>query len=78
MHLMVQPEVAATALGDELLTKQGFMSRILACAPESLIGKRMHKSPPPEAAQVLQTIQRPHAGHHGDAISARTRHAKRA
>ena len=27
------------------------MSRILACAPESLIGKRMH-SCPPEAAQV--------------------------
>ena len=54
MHLMVQPEVAATALADELLTKQGFMSRILACAPESLIGKRMHKASPPEAAQVLQ------------------------
>ena len=54
MHLMVQPEVAATALADELLTKQGFMSRILACAPESLIGKRMHKAPPPEAAQVLR------------------------
>ena len=54
MHLMVQPEVAATALTDELLTKQGFMSRILACAPEGLIGKRMHKSPPPEAEQVLQ------------------------
>ena len=54
MHLMIQPEVAATALGDELLTKQGFMSRILACAPESLIGTRMHKEPPPEAAQVLQ------------------------
>ena len=46
MHLMVQPEVAATALGDELLTKQGFLSRILACAPESLIGKRMHKASP--------------------------------
>ena len=76
MHLMVQPEVAATALGDELLTKQGFMSRILACAPESLIGKRMHKAPPPEAAQVLQRIQRPHPGHHGGAVSARTRHAK--
>jgi hypothetical protein len=30
------------------------MSRILACAPESLIGKRMHKAPPPEAEQVLQ------------------------
>src|SRR5215831_9030663 len=54
MHLMVQPEVATTALADELLAKQGFMSRILACAPASLIGKRMHKDSPPQAAQVLQ------------------------
>ena len=54
MHLMVQPEVAATALGDEILAKQGFLSRILACAPEGLIGKRMHKASSPEAMQVLQ------------------------
>jgi hypothetical protein len=54
MHLMVQPEVAAAALTDELLTKQGFLSRILVCASESVIGKRMHKDSPPEAAQVLQ------------------------
>jgi hypothetical protein len=54
MHLMIQPEVAATALGDEILAKQGFLSRILACAPESLIGKRMHKASWPEATQVLQ------------------------
>jgi hypothetical protein len=54
MHLMVQPEVATTALADELLARQGFMSRILACAPASLIGKRMHKDSAPEAAQVLQ------------------------
>jgi hypothetical protein len=54
MHLMIQPEVAAAALGDEMLTKQGFLSRILLCAPKSLIGKRMHTSPPPEAAQTLQ------------------------
>ena len=51
---MVQPEVAATALGDEILAKQGFLSRILACAPESLIGKRIHKASSPEAMQVLQ------------------------
>ena len=76
MHLMVQPEVAATALADELLTKQGFMSRILACAPESLIGKRMHKAAPPEAAQVLRQYKEQHAKRHGDAVSARTRHAK--
>jgi hypothetical protein len=33
MHLMVQPEVANRAFADELLTKQGFMSRILTCLP---------------------------------------------
>ena len=54
MHLMVQPKVAAAALSDELLQQQGFMSRILVCAPDSLIGKRTHKPPPPEAAQALQ------------------------
>jgi hypothetical protein len=58
MHLMVQPEVAATALTDELINKQGFMSRILACAPEALIGERMHKSPPLEAAQVLRDYEK--------------------
>jgi hypothetical protein len=56
-HLMVQPEVAATALNDEILTKQGFLSRILTCAPEGLIGKRMHKGPPPEAAQILKEYE---------------------
>jgi hypothetical protein len=58
MHLMVQPEVAAAALNDEILTKQGFLSRILACAPEGLIGKRMHKSPPPEAVQALKEYEK--------------------
>ena len=53
------------------------MSRILACAPESLIGKRMHKAPPPEAAQVLQTYKERMLTHPGDAVSARARHAKR-
>jgi hypothetical protein len=57
MHLMVQPEVAATALNDEILTKQGFLSRILACAPKGLIGKRMHKSPPPEAVEALREYE---------------------
>src|SRR5262249_33974668 len=54
MHLMVQPEVAKAALGDELLTKQGFLSRILVSTPTSLIGTRMHKASPPEAALALQ------------------------
>jgi hypothetical protein len=54
MHLMVQPEVAAAALADELLIKQGFLARILICYPESLIGKRMHREPSPGAMEALQ------------------------
>ena len=42
MHLMVRN---VCTVGDELLTKQKFMSRILARTPDSLIGKRMHKTP---------------------------------
>jgi hypothetical protein len=57
MHLMVQPEVVAVALGDELLTKQGFTSRILMCTPISLIGTRMHKEAQPEAAHTLQQFK---------------------
>jgi hypothetical protein len=58
MHLMIQPEVAALALCDELLLKQGFLSRILVCSPESLIGKRKHKSPSPEAEKALGEYNR--------------------
>jgi hypothetical protein len=54
MHLMIQPKAAASVLGDELLIELGFLSRILMCAPESLIGKRPSKPTPPEAEQALQ------------------------
>jgi hypothetical protein len=57
MHLMIQPEVAARAVTDEMLIGQGFLSRILLCAPESRIGKREPKRPPPEAAHVLQRFK---------------------
>jgi hypothetical protein len=58
MHLMIQPEVADIAFVDELLTTQGFLSRILVCRPESLIGTRLHKNPPAEAEPTLQNYQR--------------------
>jgi hypothetical protein len=56
-HLMLQPEVAAQALSDELLIRQGFLSRILLSYPESRIGKRTPQEPLPEAAQILQRYQ---------------------
>jgi hypothetical protein len=57
MNLMIQPEVAAQALSDELLIRQGFLSRILLSYPESRIGKRLPQEPLPEATQILQQYQ---------------------
>jgi hypothetical protein len=34
MHLMVQPRMALAALNDAVLKDQGFLSRILVCAPK--------------------------------------------
>jgi hypothetical protein len=56
MHVMVQPEVAAIALTDEILNGQGFMSRILICAPDSRLDQE-DKEAPPEAVQALQRYQ---------------------
>jgi Protein of unknown function (DUF3987) len=53
MHLMLQPKVAGIALSDDLVTKQGFLARILMAAPESLIGTRMHKEAPPDAERII-------------------------
>jgi hypothetical protein len=40
MHLMMQPVVADTVLGDEQLTGQGFLARCLLAWPWSTIGRR--------------------------------------
>jgi hypothetical protein len=40
MHLMVQPDVAATFLGDRTLLDQGLLSRFLIAAPPSAMGTR--------------------------------------
>jgi hypothetical protein len=45
MHLLMQPVVAQQLLTDDLVTKLGFLGRILMCWPESLIGTRLHKEP---------------------------------
>jgi Protein of unknown function (DUF3987) len=44
-HLMIQPDAAKAVLSDPVLCDQGFLSRILAAAPDSLAGARMWKEP---------------------------------
>jgi Protein of unknown function (DUF3987) len=68
MHLGMQPIVAQKLLTDELATKLGFLGRVLICWPESLIGTRLHKEPPPQArpnvadftAKVLSILEMPY------------------
>jgi hypothetical protein len=40
LHLLMQPMVADILFSDDLLAGQGILSRILVCAPETLIGTR--------------------------------------
>ena len=54
MHLMVQPEVAATRSHRRAVGQAGLHVANSDVRPRELIGKRMHKAPPPEAEQVLQ------------------------
>jgi hypothetical protein len=53
MHLGMQQIIAAAALNDALIIKQGFLARVFISWPESLIGTRMHKEPPPQAKQAV-------------------------
>ena len=53
MHLGMQPIVATRVVTDELLIKLGFLGRILMTHPQSLIGTRLHKEPPPMARQTI-------------------------
>jgi hypothetical protein len=54
MHLMVQPDVAAFLLGDRLLLDQGFMSRVLATAPEPSSGTRIWRDPSPDSDAAIK------------------------
>jgi putative DNA primase/helicase len=42
LHLMVQPVIAETVLGDEVLAGQGFLARCLIAWPTSTIGTRQY------------------------------------
>lgn len=53
VHLMVQPDAASLLLADPMIRDQGFLSRILASAPESLAGKRFQKSTGPQTELAL-------------------------
>lgn len=54
MHLMVQHEVAAHFLSDDLLHDQGLLSRILVAAPESIAGTRLYHTVSPEDEQAIR------------------------
>jgi hypothetical protein len=53
MHLMVQPDVAGILLGDRLLAGQGFLSRMLVAAPESIKGTRVWRDELPQTELSL-------------------------
>jgi hypothetical protein len=67
MHLMAQPDVAASWMSDPVLIDQGIMSRVLATAPEPASGTRMWHDPSPASgaamqrygARLLDIIERP-------------------
>lgn len=53
MHLMMQPMVAHTLFKNELNRNQGFLARVLIMQPESTMGERLYKAPPPEAKATI-------------------------
>ena len=58
LHLMVQPGVATTMLGDPELADQGLLSRCLVIAPESHSGRRFYREPAPETKGQLMAYDR--------------------
>jgi hypothetical protein len=66
-HLMAQPEAAAEFMSDPMLRGQGFHSRFLVAAPDSLAGSRRYRTTDPEddaaikvyGARLLALLERP-------------------
>jgi hypothetical protein len=54
MHLMAQPDVAAIMLSDQMLLRQGFLSRCLVSAPESTSGTRLWREPGTSADAAIK------------------------
>ena len=44
-HLMIQPDAARGVLSDPVLRDQGFLSRVLLAAPDSMAGSRLWQEP---------------------------------
>lgn len=58
LHLMVQPNVAPMLLADDMASGQGFLSRLLVCAPASTQGTRFQKEPAPWARPSIAEYNR--------------------
>jgi hypothetical protein len=54
VHLMIQPEAAASFFADQTLRDQGLLSRILVAAPASIAGTRFYRSPSAEDEAVIK------------------------
>ncbi|MFM2149843.1 MAG: hypothetical protein RLZZ187_2149 [Pseudomonadota bacterium] len=54
LHLMAQPEAAATLFHDPVLKDQGFLGRILPTAPDAASGTRMWREPPTSADAAIR------------------------
>lgn len=54
MHLMVQPDVATILFADPLLLGQGFLSRVLATAPNMASGTRIFHEASPESGEAMK------------------------
>lgn len=54
-HMMVQPVIADTLLGDPTAKDQGFLARFLLCQPESTIGSRLRETHSPNSDFALST-----------------------
>ena len=53
LHLMVQPSVAPLLLADDMANGQGFLSRLLVCAPRTTQGYRFQRDPQPWARPAI-------------------------
>jgi hypothetical protein len=58
IHTLVQPSIAASFINDPVLADQGFLSRFLFCAPESLAGHRPFKRPVQADIETLSDYDR--------------------
>jgi hypothetical protein len=53
IHCLAQPAIASAFINDPVLADQGFLSRFLFCAPESLAGQRPFRRPAPADTLAL-------------------------